>query len=402
LRTDKTFAAFTDRLMDFMRTVPLGLEAEDARFAELALDLFELQFRHVRVFRALCEARGIAPGSLTSWRDIPTVPTRAFQSFDLSSLGNETRSRMFLSSGTASESRSRHFHSDESLQIYEASLAHWFAAHLLADDADVRPAGEMRPFRLLVLTPDGRAAANSSLAHMFETVAGRFRFDTTAFVGRVSADGAWELDLARADTFLQGCVADGQPVLILGTAFSFVHLLDHLATGGRRLRLPMGSRAMETGGYKGRSRSLARNELHALIADRLGIAQRQIVSEYGMSELSSQAYDHAAGAPGPDGDLAGRVAPSRADWIALELDGRLMQPRSFQFPRWARFRIISPETGKEADPDATGIVQVFDLANVYSVMAVQTEDLGIRRGTGFELVGRAVASAERGCSLMMQ
>ena len=161
-----------------------------------------------------------------------------------------------------------------------------------------------------------------------------------------------------------------QPVLLVGTAFSFVHLLDYLAAQNLRFQLPLGSEVVETGGYKGRSREMPKRELHALITDRLGIASGQIISEYGMSELSSQAYAHAT------------------------------HSSHFLFPPWARTQIISPETGREVGEGETGLIRVFDLANVYSVMAIQTEDLGIRRANGFELLGRFALAEPRGCSLM--
>ena len=72
----------------------------------------------------------------------------------------------------------------------------------------------------------------------------------------------------------------------------------------------------------------------------------------------------------------------------------------FHFPPWARVQIISPETGREVADGETGLIRVFDLANVFSVAAIQTEDLGIRRGDGFELIGRAQLAEPRGCSLM--
>jgi hypothetical protein len=75
--------------------------------------------------------------------------------------------------------------------------------------------------------------------------------------------------------------------------------------------------------------------------------------------------------------------------------------RTFRFPPWARVQIISPETGREVDEGETGLIRVFDLANVRSVMAIQTEDLGVRRGAGFELLGRARQAEPRGCSLMV-
>ena len=74
-------------------------------------------------------------------------------------------------------------------------------------------------------------------------------------------------------------------------------------------------------------------------------------------------------------------------------------PGPFHFPPWARVQIISPETGREVGEGETGLIRVLDLANVYSVMAIQTEDLGIRRGDGFTLAGRAVSAEPRGCSL---
>jgi hypothetical protein len=128
---------------------------------------------------------------------------------------------------------------------------------------------------------------------------------------------------------------------------------------------------METGGYKGRSRSLPKKELHALIAGRLGVPPSLIICEYGMSELSSQAYNQ-----------------------------RTEATRVFQFPPWARLQIISPETGCEVSEGETGLIRVFDLANVCSVMAIQTEDLGLRRGDNFELLGRAQMAEPRGCSLL--
>jgi hypothetical protein len=105
-----------------------------------------------------------------------------------------------------------------------------------------------------------------------------------------------------------------------------------------------------------------------------------------MSELSSQAYD--AGI---------RHSPALSK---LRNDGRSFDARHFHFPPWVRAQIISPETGREVGEGETGLVRVFDLANVFSAMAIQTEDLAIRRGGGFELLGRAALAEPRGCSLM--
>jgi hypothetical protein len=77
-----------------------------------------------------------------------------------------------------------------------------------------------------------------------------------------------------------------------------------------------------------------------------------------------------------------------------------LEPRTFRFPPWARVQIISPETGREVRDGETGLIRLFDLANVRSVLAIQTEDIGVRRGERFELLGRATQSEPRGCSLM--
>ena len=110
-----------------------------------------------------------------------------------------------------------------------------------------------------------------------------------------------------------------------------------------------------------------------MISKRLTVPEAHIVSEYGMSEISSQAYDRKAGS-----DVA----------------------RAFRFPHWARAAVISPETGAEVEDGETGLVRIIDLANVGSVLAIQTEDLAVRRRDGFELVGRASEAEARGCSLM--
>jgi hypothetical protein len=211
---------------------------------------------------------------------------------------------------------------------------------------------------------------------MFALVQRTLGANDSFFAGSVTDAGGWMLDSSKLLTSLQDA---SSPVILLGTAFTFLGLLDHLDTQSLRLRLPPGSRALETGGYKGRTRSLPKPELHAFITDRLGITSDSIVCEYGMSELGSQAYDTVAGST--------RNAAQQA--------------RPFHFPPWARAQIISPETGCEVAEGETGLIRVFDLANVRSVLAVQTEDLGIRRGEGFQLIGRAPRAEARGCSLMM-
>jgi Acyl-protein synthetase, LuxE len=409
-----------------------------ADFEALARQLFALQFQHNAPYRRLCEARGARPDTVAHWTDIPAAPTSAFKEFDLSCLPVEQRTTIFHSSGTTGQKPSRHFHNAGSLPLYEASAWAWFSANFNWAIGD---------WQLAILTPPPSQAQHSSLVHMFETIRRKVGRDGSAFVGKAANNGVWILDAEAALARLKAATDAGQPLLMLGTAFSFVHLLDHLAEKGLRFELPPGSCALETGGYKGRSRSLPKAALHTHISERLGIPPGHIVCEYGMSELSSQAYDLEIGelvatSPGvanSDGSFPLTPAlssgereprrprvqtpgapemPARRDAVLPLPEGEgwgegerstrppgatpsaIASERIFRFPSWARVQIISPETGSEVAEGETGLIRLFDLANVYSVMAIQTEDLGIRRGKGFTLAGRAVLAEPRGCSLM--
>ena len=330
----------------------------DVEFNGLALMLFTLQFAHNEPYRKLCTARGVTPSDVTHWPQIPTVPTAAFKEFEMTSLSPEDRTRVFHSSGTTAQQPSQHFHNAETLKVYEASLWPWLRENLRFTIADLQ---------LLSFTPPARQVPHSSLVHMFDYARQKMGADERAFVGRVGTDGVWTVDFGAALAALNQ--PGDKPLLVVGTAFSFVHLLDELVAQNLRLQLPAESRVLETGGYKGRSRTMPKVELHSLITKHLGVPMSHIICEYGMSELSSQAYQS------------------------------LKRDRAFRFPPWARARVISAETGNEVSDGETGILSIVDLANVFSVMAIQTEDLAVRCGDGFELLGRAAMAVPRGCSL---
>ena len=128
-----------------------------------------------------------------------------------------------------------------------------------------------------------------------------------------------------------------------GTAFAFVHVCELLAARAEHIALPPGSRAMETGGFKGRARERSRDALYAEIAERLGIPAGRIVNQYGMTELGSQFYDTVLADP------AG--------------------PRRKLGPPWARVRLLDPATGDDVPPGEPGMITIVDLANTGSVLA---------------------------------
>jgi hypothetical protein len=374
-RMNKELSSFAARLR-FAAARP----AHHNEFNALALELFTLQFKYNPAYQKICATLQLTPEAVGHWTQIPFVPTGAFKELELSSIPPDERAAVFHSSGTTGQKPSRHFHSAESLALYEASLWRWFQVHF----------GDENEF--VFLTPDQKAAPRSSLVQMCETV--RKHVNRAEFVGRAATDGAWTIDFDAAVQRLKTACAGGGPLTICGTAFSFVHLLDFLAGKNLRFNLPGDSCVMETGGYKNRSRIIPKSELHMLLAQSLGVARANIICEYGMSELSSQAYDIVLERRFPTRLVPNGHQPSGSE------TGAPSAARRFHFPPWARVQIISPETGREVGEGETGLIRVFDLANVFSVAAIQTEDLGIRLDDGFELAGRTQLSEPRGCSLM--
>jgi hypothetical protein len=378
MTTTSIFSDYVARLRAFIRqssadtadTARPSSKNADEAFNSLALELYALQFAHNQPYRRFCDSRGVSPRTISHWTTIPAMPAVAFKETDLTCLPAGERTTSFFSSGTTGQKRSRHFHNVHSLALYESSLLPWFKAHLLAG------CGRLN---MLFLTPSPALAPHSSLAHMFETLRREFGAVGSLFVGNIEAEEAWRIETKRALFFLRDAIQANRPVALLGTAFNFVQLLDFLAASDTTLRLPEGSRVLETGGYKNRSRFAPKAELHALMTTQLGVPGSHIISEYGMSELSSQAYD------------------SRVPGAECQVPG---EDRLFRFPPWARVQIVSPETGGEVGEGERGLIRVLDLANVSSVMAIQTEDLGVRHNNGFEFVGRAESSEPRGCSLM--
>jgi hypothetical protein len=337
---------------------------ESSLFDDLARAVFRFQFEQNTPYRAFCESRGVTPATLQSVDEVPAIVTSAFKDLDLSVLPLSARTTVFYSSGTTTQRPSRHFHSTRTLRVYEHSLLRWFKPNVLPD---------YRRANFLVLTPPAIESPHSSLVHMFDTLTREFAASAARFCATAASDGTWSINFDQVLETAQKLLSQKTPTVICGTAFSFVHLCDFLARTGQTLSFPLGSRVFETGGYKGRSRSIPKPELHDMISRHLSIPETHIVSEYGMSELSSQAYDRKFGTSGN---------------------------RIYRFPAWVRFSVLSPETGRVVAEGETGLLRVLDLANVGSVMAIQTEDLALRRGHGFELLGRAALTELRGCSLM--
>lgn len=342
----------------------VGAMLDDAAFDGLAKRVFAYQYERSPLYRAFCETRGRTPERVGHWTEIPAVPTEAFKSVPLATFPPENAARVFHTSGTTRGGRSgRHFF--PTLRLYEASMRPTFSAYVLPDDLSLP---------MLVAGPPPDAAPHSSLTHMFAGVIDAFGAQGSGFFWQAD-----DVDLAALAAALGEHARAGRPVCLMGTAFALLHVTDALERDGTRFALASGSRIVDTGGFKGRSREVPQAELYNQYARTFGVPLGHIVNEYGMTELSSQYYDR-----------------SLRDGTGGEL------PRLKAGPPWLRPVVVDPETLEPVAGGVVGLARHVDLANLFSVVAVQTDDLAVLRPGGLELLGRAPGAEPRGCSLAME
>jgi len=317
-------------------------------FDALACAAHDYQYRENPPYRRFVDRAGTPPPRV--WRDVPAVPAFAFKDTPLACA---PAGDVFLSSGTTEgpERRARHHVPD--LDLYRhAALAGFRRA--------VLPAGERR--RFLVAAPERAWHPLSSLGAMVSWL--REAHDAGAEPSFLD-DGT--VDLPRLARVLD--TLDDRPVLVLAVTGALLRLADHAERQGRRWRLPAGSLVLDTGGCKGYPEDLDRGRILARYRAVLGVDAEAVINEYGMTEMCSQLYARAAG-------------PAIA-------------------PPWVRTLVCDPVTGREAPRGRAGLLRHVDLANLGSVIAVQTEDVGRAVEGGIEILGRVAGAEPRGCSLLL-
>ena len=337
------------------------LDQDPSRFNDLALELFRHQARNNSVYEAYLKGIGCDPDHIRSYAEIPTLPISFFRThrviteqpilsevpakaLEPSQNPDDSRQEelIFLSSGSTSETASRHWVPDP--QLYTNTFLRGFN----------QVYGKPEDWTFLFLLPSYLERKGSSLIYMCEELVRRSQQPESGFFLYDHQDL-----IKRAQLSLSRC----QPTMILGVSFALLDLAALKPVGLDQAVV------VETGGMKGRRRELVREELHALLKAGLGVST--IHSEYGMTEMLSQAWSTANG--------------------------------RFQCPPWMKIRIRElNDPLSTAAPGAIGAIDVMDLANVHSCAFISTDDVGRQQADGhFEVLGRMDYSDIRGCNLLM-
>ncbi len=316
-------------------------------FTETALEIFNFQYQHNKIYNTYCNILKINPNTITCLNKIPFLPIQFFKSREITTT-EFAPAIIFKSSGTTGSVNSKHF--VKNLSLYEESFLKSFRQFY----------GDEKKFCIIGLLPSYLERKGSSLIYMVEDLIKKSEHTSSGF---------YLYDHAMLKNVLSENEKNSQPTLLIGVTYA---LLDFAEQNNMQLKHTI---IMETGGMKGRREELTRKEVHEILKKNLGVLS--IHSEYGMTELLSQAY-------------------SKGDGI-------------FDCPQWMKILIRNEDdpfditTAENCEGKfCNGAVNIIDLANIYSCSFIATDDTGILYQNGcFEITGRLENSDIRGCGLMI-
>jgi len=313
----------------------------NSEFEDMTFRIFKHQFKNNRVYRSFCDLLYKTPSDISKIEDIPFLPIQFFKSHHVVSNKNSVE-QIFTSSGTTGSVISKHHVTD--LNIYESSFKKGFN-HFYGDVED---------YTILALLPSYLEREGSSLVYMVEHLIKDSSNHKSGF---------YLNNLSELKDTLIDLDAKGENVLLIGVSYA---LLDLIELHQFKLKNTI---VMETGGMKGKRKELIKKELHSILKTGFGVDS--IHSEYGMTELLSQAY-------------------SKGNGI-------------FECPNWVKLLTRDTEDALTIQPiGKTGGINIIDLANVNSCSFIATQDLGkIYPNNSFKVIGRFDNSDIRGCNLMV-
>ena len=310
-------------------------------FNAVALEVFRFQYARNDIYHRFVEELGIDTAAVKNYRKIPFLPIEFFKTHKVV-CGDFEPEAVFRSSGTTGMTTSHHF--VKSIRLYEQSILQGFNLFF----------GKPESYVFLALLPTYLERTGSSLVHMA---------DLLICLSNDENSGFYLHDYDKLAAVLTGLRRQKKKVILLGVTYALLDLAEQFPLDFSELIL------IETGGMKGKRRELVREELHATLQSAFGV--ENIFSEYGMTELLSQAYSK------------GRGVFSTPPWMKV-LIRDINDPLS-----------LMPE-GK------SGGINVIDLANIHSCSFIATQDLGkLHTSSGFEVLGRFDNSDVRGCNLLV-
>ena len=311
------------------------------QFEKIALKVFRHQYENNKVYREFCNLMNVEKENVKSIHQIPFLPIQFFKSHDVLT-GNGSVQQTFTSSGTTGTQVSRHLVTD--ISFYQESYRKGFSQFY----------GNIENYTILALLPSYQERDGSSLIFMAKDLI-KLSNNTASGFYLDNPD-----ELAEKLIALDNC---GENVILIGVTYA---LLDLIETRQFKLQNTI---IMETGGMKGRRREMIREELHEKLC--IGFGVNAIHSEYGMTELLSQAYSMGNGI--------------------------------FECPNWMHILVRDTEDALAYVTDGkTGGLNVIDLANINSCSFIATQDLGKKYpNNSFEVLGRYDNSDIRGCNLMV-
>ncbi len=314
---------------------------DDATFEQTALQVFRYQFKHNRVYRSFCDLLYVHPSSVKSVAQIPFLPIQFFKSRKVLTSNHEPE-KIFLSSGTTGMTPSKHYVAN--LDLYQTSFRRGFEATY----------GAISDYIILALLPSYQEREGSSLIYMVDDLIQQSKHE---------ASGYYLNDLPALSKQLIILDKQHKKVLLIGVSYALLDLIEQQQFALKNTIV------LETGGMKGRRKEMVKPQLHTILKQGFGV--QQIHSEYGMTELLSQAYSQGEGL--------------------------------FKTPAWMRVLIRDTEDPLALLPhQKTGGINVVDLANIYSCAFIATQDLGKSYDTNsFEILGRFDNSDIRGCNLLV-
>jgi len=317
--------------------------SDKKEFDEVALDLFKYQVNNNKIYKNYISALGIPPDSVGFPEEIPFLPVSFFKDHKILT-GTKPFETVFESSGTTGIITSKHYVSD--LTLYQESFFKGFRCFY----------GEPEDYLFASLLPSYAERENSSLIYMMKGLNEKSKH---------SESGFYNNDPERLISTLNKASINGTKTILLGVSFALLDLAEkyHPDLSGTII--------IETGGMKGRRKEITRQELHARLKE--GFNVNTIHSEYGMTELLSQAW-------------------SKGDGI-------------YYCPPWMKIYIRDSQDPLTIfdKPGRTGGINIIDLVNLHSCSFISVNDLGrIYKDGGFEVLGRFDSSDIRGCNLMVE